>query len=91
MTLVPIEDVLRGRTQLKCPYCGGELTAKKGNRKEHHFGHTNFTCREVANGSEREIALLDHLSGITYLGSISLTGVIEKWVAKMLMEEGFQP
>lgn len=25
----------------------------------------------------------------TYLGSISLTGVIEKWVAKMLMGEGF--
>ncbi|ACC85413.1 GIY-YIG nuclease family protein [Nostoc punctiforme] len=58
LILVPIEDVLRGRTQLKCPYCGGELTAKKGNRKEHHFAHTNFTCREVANRSEREIPTL---------------------------------
>lgn len=57
-TLVPIEDVPRGRTQLRCPYCGGELTAKKGNRKEHHFAHTQETCREVANRSEREIPSL---------------------------------
>ncbi|MBW4566291.1 MAG: GIY-YIG nuclease family protein [Mojavia pulchra JT2-VF2] len=57
-TLVPIEDVTRGRTPLRCPYCGGELTAKKGHRKEHHFAHTQETCREVANRSEREIPTL---------------------------------
>ncbi|MEO9127009.1 MAG: competence protein CoiA family protein [Microcoleus sp.] len=38
-TLVSIEDVPRGKTQLRCPYCGGELAAKKGRRKEHHFAH----------------------------------------------------
>ncbi|MBH8564451.1 GIY-YIG nuclease family protein [Nostoc sp. CENA67] len=47
-TLVSIEDVPRGKTQLRCPYCNGELTAKKGKRKEHHFAHTNETCREVS-------------------------------------------
>ncbi|MBD2184803.1 GIY-YIG nuclease family protein [Planktothrix sp. FACHB-1355] len=46
-TLVSIEDVPSGKTQLRCPYCDGELTAKKGRRKEHHFAHTNETCREV--------------------------------------------
>lgn len=46
-TLVSIEDVPSGKTDLKCPYCDGELTAKKGRRKEHHFAHTNETCREV--------------------------------------------
>lgn len=46
-TLVSIEDVPSGKTELRCPYCEGELTAKKGRRKEHHFAHTNETCREV--------------------------------------------
>lgn len=46
-TLVSIEDVPSGKTQLRCPYCNGELTAKKGRRKEHHLAHTNETCREV--------------------------------------------
>lgn len=49
-TLVPIEDVPRGKTQLRCPYCEGELTAKKGRRNEHHFAHTHETCREVNRG-----------------------------------------
>ena len=57
-TLVPIEDVPRGTTQLKCPYCGGELTAKKGHRKEHCFAHTLETCREVARKSDRAALLL---------------------------------
>ena len=46
--LVSIEDSPRGKTQLRCPYCGGELIAKKGRIKEHHFAHDGETCREVA-------------------------------------------
>ncbi|MEG4997835.1 competence protein CoiA family protein [Microcoleus sp. B4-D4] len=57
-TLVSIEDVPRGKTQLRCPYCGGELAAKKGQRKEHHFAHTNESCREVAERSDRLIPTL---------------------------------
>lgn len=63
-TLVPIEDVKSGKTQLRCPYCGGELTAKKGRRKEHHFAHTQLTCREV-NRSARllpNLPLYDHFN-----------------------------
>lgn len=56
-TLVPIEDVPRGKTQLRCPYCDGELTAKKGRRNEHHFAHTHETCREV-NRSDRLLPTL---------------------------------
>lgn len=57
-TLVSIEDVGRGKTYLKCPYCGGDLTAKKGHRKEHHFAHSEETCREVASRSERSVPTL---------------------------------
>jgi competence CoiA-like predicted nuclease len=35
-----IDEVVRGKTQLTCLYCGGSLTAKKGSVKEHHFAHT---------------------------------------------------
>jgi hypothetical protein len=47
--LVCIEDIPSGKTALTCLYCGGGLTAKKGRIKEHHFAHTQETCRPVAN------------------------------------------
>ncbi|HEY9890830.1 MAG TPA: GIY-YIG nuclease family protein [Candidatus Sericytochromatia bacterium] len=46
--LVCIEDIPSGKTSLTCLYCGGGLTAKKGRIKEHHFAHTQETCRPVA-------------------------------------------
>ncbi|GAA6616721.1 GIY-YIG nuclease family protein [Scytonema sp. NUACC26] len=46
-TLVSIEEVSRGKTSLKCPYCDQGLTAKKGKMKEHHFAHNGETCRPV--------------------------------------------
>ncbi|MUG94848.1 GIY-YIG nuclease family protein [Scytonema sp. UIC 10036] len=55
--LVGIEDVPKGKTPLQCPYCGGSLTAKKGKIKEHHFAHTEETCRAVA-ATNREIPVL---------------------------------
>ncbi|WP_016869958.1 MULTISPECIES: competence protein CoiA family protein [Fischerella] len=45
--LVEIDDVPRGKTNLKCPYCGGDLIAKKGRIKESHFAHMGETCRAV--------------------------------------------
>ena len=45
--LVPISQVSRGKTQLRCPYCQGWLTAKKGKVLTHHFAHTDRTCRQV--------------------------------------------
>jgi hypothetical protein len=47
--LISIEDIPKGKTSLTCLYCGGGLTAKKGRIKEHHFAHTEETCRPVAN------------------------------------------
>ncbi|MGL5831795.1 MAG: competence protein CoiA family protein, partial [Waterburya sp.] len=41
--LVSIDDVFRGRSEIRCPYCQGELTAKKGKIKVHHFAHVNDT------------------------------------------------
>jgi len=46
--LVSVDEVVRGKTHLTCLYCGGELTAKKGSIKEHHFAHTQETCKPVS-------------------------------------------
>ncbi|MEG4520827.1 MULTISPECIES: competence protein CoiA family protein [unclassified Microcoleus] len=46
--LASIDEVVRGKTQLTCLYCGGSLTAKKGSVKEHHFAHTGETCKPVS-------------------------------------------
>jgi hypothetical protein len=46
--LTSIDEVVRGKTQLTCLYCGGGLTAKKGSVKEHHFAHTEETCKPVS-------------------------------------------
>jgi len=46
--LTGIDEVVRGKTNLACLYCGGGLTAKKGNVKEHHFAHTGETCKPVS-------------------------------------------
>ncbi|MEH2376031.1 GIY-YIG nuclease family protein [Nostoc sp.] len=47
--LICVEDITRGKTLLKCPYCHSDLTAKKGKVKEHHFAHHGETCRPIAN------------------------------------------
>jgi hypothetical protein len=46
--LTRIDEVVRGKTNLACLYCGGSLTAKKGSVKEHHFAHTGETCKPVS-------------------------------------------
>jgi len=46
--LTSIDEVGRGKTNLACLYCGGSLTAKKGSVKEHHFAHTEETCKPVS-------------------------------------------
>ena len=46
--LTSIDEVVRGKTNLACLYCGGGLTAKKGIVKEHHFAHTEETCKPVS-------------------------------------------
>ncbi|MEH1938840.1 MAG: GIY-YIG nuclease family protein [Nostoc sp.] len=60
--LICIEDISRGRTSLKCPYCNGELTAKKGKLKEHHFAHNDETCRPIANREFPTLALYDNFN-----------------------------
>ncbi len=56
--LVDIKEVASGKTLLKCPYCDGALTAKKGRIKEHHFAHTGETCREVSDRPESDTPTL---------------------------------
>ncbi|MEH1830672.1 MAG: GIY-YIG nuclease family protein [Nostoc sp.] len=60
--LICIEDITRGKTSLKCPYCNGELTAKKGKVKEHHFAHHGETCRRVANREFPTLPLYDNFN-----------------------------
>ncbi len=45
---VSIKDVKRGRTDLRCPYCGRELIVKKGQIKKHHFSHVNEICNAIS-------------------------------------------
>ncbi len=56
--LVAIEDVVSGKTALRCPYCGRELIAKKGKVKEHHFAHDGETCNLVVKREPRDIPRL---------------------------------
>ena len=51
-SLVAVDDAPRGKTQLQCPYCGGGLTAKKGQVVQHHFAHMGETCRAVDRGDD---------------------------------------
>src|SRR5258706_723030 len=42
--LISVDLVPRGKTALKCPYCGGLLLARKGQIKVPHFAHAGETC-----------------------------------------------
>ena len=56
--LVCVDDMPSGRTSLRCPYCLGELTAKKGKKMTHHFAHTEQTCAAVASRTGEDLPLL---------------------------------
>ena len=60
--LVEIEDVPSGKTKLTCLYCGGQLTAKKGKVKEHHFAHTEESCNRVASKKVPTLPLYDNFN-----------------------------
>jgi hypothetical protein len=60
--LICIEDINRGKTSLKCPYCHSNLTAKKGKVKEHHFAHNEETCRPIANREFPTLPLYDNFN-----------------------------
>ncbi len=77
--LVSIEDSPRGKTQLRCPYCGGELTAKKGSKKEHHFAHSGETCSQVVGGKVAKLspAAMQRLKPLCrWNHNIATTGII---------------
>lgn len=60
--LLCVEDINRGKTLLKCPYCNSGLTAKKGKVKEHHFAHNDQTCRPIANREFPTLPLYDNFN-----------------------------
>ncbi|MBD2616060.1 hypothetical protein VF14_36455 [Nostoc linckia z18] len=61
-TLICIEDVPSGKTELFCPYCSGELTAKKGKVKQHHFAHSSATCLPVSTRDFPILPLYDNFN-----------------------------
>ena len=78
--LVCVEDVSSGRTALHCPYCTGELTARKGRKLAHHFAHTHQTCAAVAERSGEDLPLLPLYTEFTsQLGKHDLAELIELW------------
>ena len=46
--LIAIDAVGRGKTDLRCPYCGGLLIARKGETIAHHFAHADETCNPAS-------------------------------------------
>ena len=54
--LIHIDYAPRGKTTLLCPYCGGDLLAKKGDVNIHHFAHEGKTCK-AANRPDDHLAL----------------------------------
>jgi len=60
--LVYIEQVKRGRTALQCPYCGGLLTAKKGQQVAPHFAHTGVTCRQMDRENNLDLPAYDNFN-----------------------------
>ena len=58
--LITIEEVTSGKTNLVCPFCDRDLTAKKGKIKQHHFAHTGETCLRVRKGKLPSLPLYDN-------------------------------
>lgn len=55
--LTHISEAGRGRSALQCPYCGGDLLARKGDKLTHHFAHAGVTCREVTERADGALSL----------------------------------
>ncbi len=58
--LITISEVVSGKTNLVCPFCDSQLTAKKGKIKQHHFAHTGETCLRVRKGKLPSLPLYDN-------------------------------
>ena len=58
--LITIEEVASGKTNLVCPFCDRNLTAKKGKIKQHHFAHSGETCLRVRKGKLPSLPLYDN-------------------------------
>ncbi len=58
--LITIDEVSSGKTNLVCPFCDSQLTAKKGKIKQHHFAHSGETCLRVRKGKLPSLPLYDN-------------------------------
>ncbi|MGK7934972.1 MAG: GIY-YIG nuclease family protein [Xenococcaceae cyanobacterium] len=58
--LITIKEVNSGKTNLVCPFCDSQLTAKKGKIKQHHFDHSGETCLRVRKGKLPSLPLYDN-------------------------------
>jgi hypothetical protein len=58
--LITIFEVTSGKTNLVCPFCDRDLTAKKGKIKQHHFAHSHETCLRVRKGKLPSLPLYDN-------------------------------
>lgn len=58
--LTTIAEVASGKTNLVCPFCDRQLTAKKGKIKQHHFAHSGETCLRVRKGKLPSLPLYNN-------------------------------
>jgi hypothetical protein len=93
--LISIEQIRRGKTDLRCPYCNGGLIAKKGEVRASHFAHTGATCKTILGGRDTDLPLFDrfllHLSPKEFdaLKRFNRRSQIDKEVVKKLKQAGF--
>ncbi|MEM6525936.1 MAG: competence protein CoiA family protein [Bacteroidota bacterium] len=63
--LIHISEVSTGDRGLQCPFCSGELLAKKGLVKQHHFAHVKDSCLALSKPYEPK-EWPSHLSLLQY-------------------------
>ena len=104
-SLMSIDDVPSGKTNLLCPFCNGSLLAKKGKILQHHFSHTGETCIGVHNLTPlpafddftlqltpRELETYQYLWEKSKQGQYGLDNVPTSFVEKGLFKENpFNP
>ncbi|MCI0713727.1 MAG: helix-turn-helix domain-containing protein [Chloroflexi bacterium] len=75
---VHISQVNRGTTDLRCPYCEGLLTARKGRQLAHHFAHTVETCLGVSS-REFDDLMVPHYDRFNLYIDARAWGELQAW------------
>lgn len=84
--LVHIAEAERGNAcRLFCPFCGGALTARKGDFIGHHFAHQTDSCRSTSADAE------DFIPSYESYFILGLTGPQRQALQRLIEQYGYKP